>query len=128
MSQAIFELNLHGECPPDGDHDDPLGEVHADEEGRLAHIDMEGGVHNLDVLVAEDLPHGGHVAVTAVVPHHDAVLRGHHAAVSAAAPGQRKKTGYLVLYTCTVQGIPEKNALLSSKVQSFVKILKGFFY
>ena len=89
-NQSFLELDLHGERPPYGDHDDPLGEVHADEEGRLAHIDMEGGVHDLDVLVAEDLSHGGHVAVAAVVPHHDAVLCGHHTAVSAAAPGRTK--------------------------------------
>ena len=47
--------DLHGERAPDGDHDHPLGEVHADEERRLSNIDMERGVHNLNVLVAENL-------------------------------------------------------------------------
>ena len=48
-------LHLHGECPPDGNHDHPLGEVHADEERCLSNIDMERGVNNLNVFVAEDL-------------------------------------------------------------------------
>ena len=33
------------------------------------------------------LSHGGHVAVAAVVAHHDAVVAGHRAGVSRAAPG-----------------------------------------
>ena len=44
----------------------------------LVLIDQDGSPH---------LSHGGHVAVAAVVPHHDAVVTGHRAVVTRAAPG-----------------------------------------
>ena len=55
MTYLSLGLHLHGQRPPDCDDDHPLGEVHADEERRLPNINMERGVHDLNVLVAENL-------------------------------------------------------------------------
>ena len=83
------DIHLHGEGSADGDHDHALGEVHADEEGSLAHIHVEAGVHDLYLLAAEHLGqikvstftifiprrhllHGGEVAAAAVVVRDEA--------------------------------------------------------
>ena len=50
-----LDIHLHGEGSADGDDDHALGEVHADEEGSLAHIHVEAGVHDLYLLAAEHL-------------------------------------------------------------------------
>ena len=91
-----LDIHLHGEGAPDGDDDHALGEVHADEEGSLAHVHVEAGVHDLYLLAAEHLPqvkvsakfrgnfnniqiygeqhllHGGEVAAAAVVVRDEA--------------------------------------------------------